>query len=204
MKGSTVIGRIAVIIVAVMALVGCQKKENPPSTETNQPAATSSVPVPQPQPSARAARPMGPRRIVEPDAYSLQSLTWIKGGPVSITPGNVYVVEFWATWCGPCRVSIPHLTELQKKYKDVTFVGVSDEPPDVTTPFVKAMGNRMNYNVASDTRGDVYRGYMGAFRQDGIPTAFVVNAAGKVVWFGHPMDDRFEPAIRQALAARSN
>ena len=38
----------------------------------------------------------------------------------------IMVVEFWATWCGPCRTSIPHLIELQKKFKDVMFVGISD------------------------------------------------------------------------------
>jgi thiol-disulfide isomerase/thioredoxin len=52
---------------------------------------------------------------------------FVKGSPVTqFKPGSVYVVEFWATWCGPCKTSIPHLTELQKKYGDkVTFVGVS-------------------------------------------------------------------------------
>jgi hypothetical protein len=60
----------------------------------------------------------------------------------------------------------------------------------------------MDYNVASDTKGDVYRGYMGAFHQEGIPTAFLVGAAGKIVWFGHPMDDQFVQAIDQAVAAK--
>lgn len=65
----------------------------------------------------------------------ITGLTWIKGGPVPIgqpsTPGKkrVLVVEFWATWCPPCRASIPHLTELQRKYKDkeVYIVGITTE-----------------------------------------------------------------------------
>jgi thiol-disulfide isomerase/thioredoxin len=48
-------------------------------------------------------------------AARLKGLQWVKGGPVKLQKGNIYVVEFWATWCPPCRVSIPHLTKLQKK-----------------------------------------------------------------------------------------
>jgi len=51
-------------------------------------------------------------------AASLDGLTYVKGEPVTFKEGKVYVVEFWATWCGPCKTSIPHLTEIQKKYKD--------------------------------------------------------------------------------------
>src|SRR5262245_56419866 len=51
---------------------------------------------------------------------------WVKGGEVkSFAAGKVYVVEFWATWCPPCRKSIPHLTELAKSHKEVTFIGVA-------------------------------------------------------------------------------
>jgi thiol-disulfide isomerase/thioredoxin len=109
---------------------------------------------------------------------------------VTFSPGKVYVVEFWATWCPPCRKSIPHLTELQEKYKDrVTFVGVSQEEPGVVKTFVGKQGDSMDYTVAVDTVGSVSKGYMTAFRQGGIPTAFVVDAQGRVVWVGHPMDD---------------
>ena len=60
-------------------------------------------------------------------APALKVAKWAKGKPVAkFEPGKVYVVEFWATWCGPCKQSIPHLTELAKKFKDkVTFTGVS-------------------------------------------------------------------------------
>ena len=96
---------------------------------------------------------------------------WIKGDPVDrLDPKKTYVVEFWATWCGPCRVSIPHLTELQKKYKDkgVTFLGVSvwEQDQDAVAPFVKEMGDKMNYTVAMDEvpKGD--RGNKGKIGTD--------------------------------------
>ena len=59
-------------------------------------------------------------------APKIEVKEFVKGEPVkSFEQGKIYVVEFWATWCPPCRTSIPHLTEMQKKYKDVVFIGVS-------------------------------------------------------------------------------
>jgi thiol-disulfide isomerase/thioredoxin len=108
-------------------------------------------------------------------------------------------VEFWATWCGPCRASIPHLTELQKKNKDVTFIGVDIWEPDASEkvgPFLKEMGDKMAYRVALDDvpkdsergqDGKMAVGWMKAAEENGIPTAFVVNKEGKIAWIGHPM-----------------
>jgi len=63
-------------------------------------------------------------------AAPLSVKEWIEGGPADALDGkHIYVVEFWAAWYPPCRTSIPHLTELQKKFKDkgVVFIGVSAE-----------------------------------------------------------------------------
>ncbi|HVU64861.1 MAG TPA: TlpA disulfide reductase family protein [Phycisphaerales bacterium] len=78
---------------------------------------------------AHQAKPKGftgKRLIVGDPAPSLSIEKWIKGEPVtSFEKGKVYVVEFWATWCGPCKASMPHITDLQKQYKGkVTFIGV--------------------------------------------------------------------------------
>jgi thiol-disulfide isomerase/thioredoxin len=107
---------------------------------------------------------------------------------------KIYVVEFWATWCGPCRATIPHLTELQKKHKDVVFIGVSvwEQNQAEVKPFVAKMGDKMDYRVALDTAkgndGKMAQNWMKAAEQDGIPTAFIINGEGKVAWIGHPME----------------
>jgi thiol-disulfide isomerase/thioredoxin len=123
-------------------------------------------------------------------AAELKIAKWIKGEPVQISGDDkaVYVVEFWATWCPPCRTSIPHLTELQKQFKDrnVIFVGVSDEKENVVAPFVKEWGSKMDYRVAIDDGRKTSEGYMKAYGQGGIPHAFIVQKKS-VIWHGHPM-----------------
>lgn len=124
---------------------------------------------------------------------------WIKGKPIDLKNGKVHVVEFWATWCGPCKDSIPHLTELAKKYKGkVEFLGVSafeeQNPTDNSflpkvESYVKEMGASMDYVVAADGfDGTMGKTWMQAANQPGIPTAFVVDKDANIVWIGHPMD----------------
>jgi len=138
-------------------------------------------------------------------AKPLDIKEWIKGGPLKLEDGKgktIYVVEFWATWCPPCRTSIPHLTELQKKLKDkgVVFIGVSDEEPGVVKKFVDKMGEKMDYVVAIDG-GRTSEGYMEAFDIGGIPHAFVVDKEGKIAWQGHPMDG-LDVALDEMLAGK--
>ena len=128
----------------------------------------------------------------------LEVAHWVKGKSVDISKG-VNVVEFWATWCPPCRTSIPHLTETQVKYKDrgVNIIGVTNEPLEAVEPFVNRMGKKMEYSVAIDKGHSTTNEFMGRYDVGGIPHAFVVKD-GKVVWHGHPMKG-LEDAIEKAL-----
>jgi len=146
-------------------------------------------------------------------APKIEVQEFVKGEPVKeFTKGKTYVVEFWATWCGPCRTSIPHLTELAKKNKDATFLGVSVFEQDYSgvKPFVKEMGDKMDYVVATDfvpegkgrQDGAMGKSWMEAAGEQGIPTAFIVNGEGKIAWIGHPME--LEKPLEKVLAGDWN
>ncbi len=136
------------------------------------------------------AAPSYAAKLGEP-AAKLDIAEWIKGDPVELAKGDTtYVVEFWATWCGPCLQSIPHLTELQEQFKDqnVVFIGVSDEDAATVKPFVAEQGDKMDYRVVVDNDRKTYAGYMEAYGQNGIPSAFIVDKNLNVAWVGHPLD----------------
>ena len=127
-------------------------------------------------------------------APALKPGKWIKGDAVpKFEKGKLYVIEFWATWCGPCRASIPHLSELQKQYPDVIFIGqdVWERNEAAVEPFVNQMGDKMKYRVAMDNpsgeTGFMAINWMVAAGQDGIPTAFVIDKESRIAWIGHPM-----------------
>jgi thiol-disulfide isomerase/thioredoxin len=137
-------------------------------------------------------------------AAPLQISDWVKGKKVDLVAEKgkkIFVVEFWATWCGPCRASIPHLTELQKKFKDkdVVFIGVSDEETPTVKKFVDKMGDKMDYTVVVDKDRKTSEAYMTAFKQNGIPHAFIVDKEGRIAWHGHPMGD-LEKSLDQIIA----
>ena len=144
------------------------------------------------------------------EASPLFITDWIKGKPVDVTDGKkIYVVEFWATWCPPCRTSIPHLTELQKEYKDaVTFVGVTSEVKGEKKDaimkklkaFVAKQGSKMGYTVAVDKGGKSNKAYQGRYKVRGIPHAYIISKKGNMIWHGHPM--RLDGALKQVVESK--
>jgi len=137
---------------------------------------------------------------------------WLANTPVTLdaAKGKVLVVEFWATWCQPCRRTIPHINGLHKKYGDktVVFVGITDEDEAVVRKFMATMA--MDYHVGLDDAGKTNAAYMKGV--PGIPHAFVVDRQGKVAWHGHPLGKmarvieellagKFDPARAKKLAA---
>ncbi|MCW5936918.1 MAG: TlpA family protein disulfide reductase [Fimbriimonadaceae bacterium] len=144
-----------------------------------------------------------PLTIGDP-APTFKPVGWVKGTPVpEFEKGKVYVVEFWATWCGPCLQSMPHLSDMADKMKGkVDFIGVNTwdrneegekEPGNAKheeriKKFVAENGQKMRYNVAMDDERDtIANTWMRAAGQNGIPCAFIVNQEGQIAWIGHPM-----------------
>jgi thiol-disulfide isomerase/thioredoxin len=128
-------------------------------------------------------------------APPLRVREWIKGSPVhKFEKGMVYVVEFWATWCAPCRAAMPHLSALGHEYKDkVTILGIDvkemqSTPMEKVKAFVDSMGYKMDYHVGTEDSNYMAASWMEAAGEDGIPKTFVVNADKQLAWIGHPKD----------------
>lgn len=125
-------------------------------------------------------------------APALAIAKWVKGAPVAeLKKEHVYVVEFWATWCGPCIAGMPHLSDVQKKHQGaLTVIGVTSEDDHNSLADVEAMvkekGETMAYTVAWDDAGKTQKAWFEAAGQEGIPCSFVVDKAGLVAWIGHP------------------
>lgn len=132
---------------------------------------------------------------------------WVKGDEVKeLEKGRIYVIEFWATWCGPCKASMPHLSELAEHYADkgVTCIGISDEPLQTVVKFLCTAddegvlwNDKIKYTLTADPDRSVMDAYFRAAGQRGIPCAFIVGKDLTVQWIGHPMqmDEPLEAVV---------
>ncbi|MBI1302403.1 MAG: redoxin domain-containing protein [Phycisphaera sp.] len=141
------------------------------------------------------------------DAPEFTVGSWIQGEIDGISdPSKTYIVEFWATWCGPCMRSIPHLNKLHQRFRGagLVIIGISDESASTVKPFVARKGNSMSYPVAIDTQDKTMNTkWMKAANQPGIPSAFIVRG-GKILWIGNPLDPKFDLVVTLSLIGRYN
>jgi len=140
------------------------------------------------------------RFVRNPDAAPDFKLTTLDGKPVTLADshGKVILLNFWATWCGPCRAEIPDLIELQNKYKDrLQILGliVDDDDQDAIKEFIEKVG--INYPVAIASN-DIRFQYGGIAA---LPTSFVLDSEGRIVQKHEGLRDPllYETEIRSLL-----
>ncbi|MGB8772332.1 MAG: TlpA disulfide reductase family protein [Candidatus Korobacteraceae bacterium] len=148
------------------------------------------------------AKPGGPSSAahsVAPD-FSLQDLD---GQPLKLANyrGKVVLLDFWATWCAPCRDEIPHFVEIQDKYREqgLQVIGISmDDGPKPVREFYQQF--KMNYPVAlgNEKLAQAYGGVLG------LPVTFLIGRDGRVVskYIGEVQVPTLEQAIQSLLRAK--
>jgi len=163
---------LAVLFIVVLLLQGCGKAKSNANNSKNNVSSNTTT------------------RQAMPD-FTLEGLD---GNQYSISQyrGRVLIVDFWATWCGPCKVEIPFLEDLYSQYKDkgLTVIGVGLDNPFALEKFHNDMD--MNYNVLKGTQQIAQK-----FGIRGIPTTYILDKEGRIArkFVG------FNPALKQTFDA---
>jgi len=111
------------------------------------------------------------------------------------TNGRVMVLDFWATWCGPCIAAMPSLDQLYKENKnDLALIGISDESESTVSRFLSS--HKHAYFQGVDTKKTLYD----SLSITAIPHCVVVSSDGTVRWQGHPASPEFKAAVLMTIA----
>ncbi len=141
-------------------------------------------------------------------APPLKIAEWVQGAPVDLGKDHskkVHMIEFWAVWCPPCKITVPRLSEFLRKHKDdLVIVGVTapdlrGNTPQAVKRFVKKQGEDMIYHVALDKDEATTSAYMVESGAVGIPHAFVVGRDGRIAWMGSPLDPVLDEVLPQVI-----
>jgi peroxiredoxin len=114
--------------------------------------------------------------------------------------GKAVIVDFWATWCGPCRAVMPHLQALSEEYAgqlEILAVSLDQAPGEAVPPFAEKHG--LTFTMLADTRAPQVASQWGGVNR--IPTSFLVSPDGKVAyrWQGVHQREEYEQQIRKVL-----
>ncbi|MEI7577854.1 MAG: TlpA disulfide reductase family protein [Armatimonadota bacterium] len=116
---------------------------------------------------------------------------WLKGAPPKNINKGIAIIDFWATWCGPCKEMMPELSALAAANPDIYVVGLSVLERDITSAklrsFVAGMGDKMKFNVACDKKDFISKNWITPAAISQIPTTILAKD-GVIQWIGHPED----------------
>ena len=135
--------------------------------------------------------PMGPGDA----APKLKLAKFLHGEPVSdFRENHIYIIEFWATWCGPCLQTLPYIAELQDRYSDsVTAIGVTAESEETVSKFLKeemdcggTWGDVLNFGIALDDGRATQQRWRETSNDEEMPFVMIVGRTGLIEWSGHP------------------
>jgi thiol-disulfide isomerase/thioredoxin len=183
-----------VIAITALLLLGKRASKPPESAAANVNGAQDTTPAPQPGLSDPARGTMAP-------AFELKNIADGKTISLSSFHGKAVVLNFWATWCGPCKIEMPWLVDLQKKYGpqglEIVGVAMDDASDKEIADFSHKMG--VNYTILKGTEkvGDLYGGV------DRLPITYYIDRSGKVVdeIVGLASESTIEDDIKKILSS---
>jgi len=152
-------------LAGLVFVAGCSSSPPPPAADSGPAAATDEAPLIQ--------------LLKEPVDVPAFTVRDIDGKTISLADlkGKVVLVNFWATWCPPCRAEIPDLVKLQDKYRDrLVIVGISEDEVDPAQVKAFATAQKMNYPIVMATTElrQIFKGVAA------LPTTFVLDTEGKI------------------------
>lgn len=189
-------GLVSLSVCAALAAVATAQPDTPGAAK---PVEVLAQPTAGVQPGSAPAASFG---LGQPSPM-IEVAEWIKGDSFErFEPGTVYVLDFWATWCMPCIGSIPHISELQERYKDNDVVVVGVSSPDARgnslektrrfalegAPTREGDVHQMDYTVVFAKGRSTWEAYARTGWDQSIPHVFIIDRQGRLAWHGHPIE----------------
>ncbi|WP_346880720.1 TlpA disulfide reductase family protein [uncultured Algibacter sp.] len=133
---------------------------------------------------AQEEKQMWAKSYLNKEAPVLVVEKWLSDEP-DVT-NKFVLIDFWATWCGPCKKAIPNLNDFQQEFKeDLVVIGISDEPKSTVKKLKKPV---ISYYSAIDTKKTLFNLY----QIEGLPHCVIIDPNGIVRWEGFPDLEDFE------------
>src|ERR1044071_3624798 len=194
---------LAAVVFAALALAASScKSDDTANLSANRAAQATNAG----QPKVTVTQQRGPQQ--QPQMETVPAMVWdtdiqsVDGEKFRLSDfkDKVVVLDLWATWCGPCRLEIPHLVDLQNEYggKNVEVIGLTTESPQTDADKVREFAKefKINYRLGY-ARGDVAQTLMNG--TNSIPQTFVIAPGGRIVTKFRGFSDRIPDMIRAAI-----